>query len=265
MQKNELYVIESTDIGCWDFEMLRTQLIQALSEYDSRVYTDKASAKDDVSKLNKIIKVIEDKRKEYKKKCMEPYQEIEIKSKMLTSIIDEKKVMIAETVELFETERKNARQKDLREFYNQKSDILGSYADKLFDKIVNPRWLNVTTSSKKYQEEILIAISNARSEIDQLNILKSPYIDTLIDDYINGASFKECVQKNEVLLEANKRAGITSDTNMPAAVPQAEIINAKDNIGNEKDSVTIRIKNIRKLDMITDFLKAIGADFEIVE
>ena len=80
-QMNELQIVglEKTEISSWDFESIKTELAQALSVYKNMVYTDESikSAKDDKAVLAKLKKMVEDRRKAYKSKCLEPYEAIE--------------------------------------------------------------------------------------------------------------------------------------------------------------------------------------------
>ena len=74
---NELQVIglDNTDISTWDFPALKAELQAVLSDFDGLIYTDDTikDAKKDRTTLNKAKKVIEDARKAYKARCLEPY------------------------------------------------------------------------------------------------------------------------------------------------------------------------------------------------
>lgn len=85
MEELQIVNLENTDIAHWDMAMLKAQLEQRLAYYKGMVYTDDSikSAKDDRTTLNKAKKVIEDARKAYKAKCLEPYEAMEPQIKEL--------------------------------------------------------------------------------------------------------------------------------------------------------------------------------------
>ena len=84
MQEFQLTDIQSTDITEWNFEQIRSYLTQVLDSGKETVYTDEASAKADKSELTRAKKLLEDKRKEYKAKCLAPYEVVEKQIKTLT-------------------------------------------------------------------------------------------------------------------------------------------------------------------------------------
>ena len=71
----------------WNFEELKKEITEKAEMYDSLVYTDEniKEAKADRAKLNKFIKVLEDKRKDVKKMMLEPYTQFESQVKELVS------------------------------------------------------------------------------------------------------------------------------------------------------------------------------------
>ena len=89
---NEISVNVKQEPGkvTWNFEEIKTNLEAALAEYTSMVYDDDSikSAKTDVATLRALAKTIEDRRKEVKEKCLEPYGVIEKQAKELVALID---------------------------------------------------------------------------------------------------------------------------------------------------------------------------------
>ena len=80
MNENQLLeTVESTGITTWSFDEINLALDNLLEKYKGKVYTEESykSAKSDKQELNAINKRIEEKRKEYKKICLAPYNAIE--------------------------------------------------------------------------------------------------------------------------------------------------------------------------------------------
>ena len=82
--KMELRLINPNEDGFlqhidWNMDEIKAQVQTIMTAYTNVVYTDETmkSAKDDRATLNKFRKAIEDRRKEVKNKCLEPYNRFE--------------------------------------------------------------------------------------------------------------------------------------------------------------------------------------------
>ena len=89
--------------------------------------------------------------------------------------------------------------------------------------------------------------------------MKSPYVDTLIENYIGGATIEDYFKKNEELTAAYEKAGF-EDIGTAKSVVRSEIAqNASSDAG-----ITLTIKgDTRQLEQVFDFMRAIGVEFEI--
>lgn len=130
---NELQIIklENTDISGWNFAMLRAELQSRLDTYAGIIYTDETikDAKNDRTTLNKVKKVIEDARKAYKARCLAPYDALEPEIKELVDMVEKQRVLIDETVKDYETRQKEAKELEVRKYYDRKAVVLGNLAD----------------------------------------------------------------------------------------------------------------------------------------
>lgn len=259
MQEFELATFQSTDITEWNFEQIRSYLAQVLESGKGTVYTDEASAKSDKSELNRAKKLLEDKRKEYKAQCLAPYEVVEKQIKSLTSMLDERAAEITASVNAFAEQRKREKEQELHAYYLKKAAALGELAEPIWKRILSPKWLNASASQKKTEEEIQLAISKASGELEQIRALKSPYIDTLVENYTGGAAIEDCFKKNEELTAAYEKAGF-EDSGTAKSVVRSEIAqNASSDAG-----ITLTIKgDKRQLEQVFDFMRAIGVEFEI--
>ena len=267
---NELKVmnLDSTDITTWDFQALKAELQAYLSEYAGLVYTDETikDAKKDRTTLNKAKKVVEDARKAYKARCLEPYEAIELQIKELTGLIEERRQQIDEVVKDYEGHQKEAKEKEIREYYDRVSGNLGTDAEKLYLKIFDPKWANPSTSAAKYREAIQLAVASAARDLEGIRELDSPYVDTLMELYMETLSMEAVLQKNEELKEAVGKArpkGATEEEKISATAPVAEV--PENQAADEENGTLIRIHASQaRLNQIFDFMKAIGVSFEIV-
>ena len=86
-----------------NFEEIKTNLEAALAEYTGMVYDDDSikSAKTDVATLRALAKTIEDRRKEVKEKCLEPYGVIEKQAKELVAAGAKELILVAQETTLY--------------------------------------------------------------------------------------------------------------------------------------------------------------------
>lgn len=271
---NELYKVASrqTDISTWDFDRLKSSLEETLAVYKSFVYTDETinAAKDDKTTLNKAKRLIEDRRKEYKKQCLAPYEAIEPQVKELVSMIEEQRLAIDRAVKDYTERQKKEKEKAVRAYYDRKAAALGPLAGKLYDKIFDSRWLNASTSKKKYEEEVQAAINGAVKDIQEIKAMESPFTDTLIETYISTGSVETVKAKNEELQKAYEKAGLIEQPVVQAApgVEPAPVNGdaAQGAVADEANGTLMRIYAPQsQLDMITDFMNAIGVRFEVLK
>ncbi|MCR4717752.1 MAG: DUF1351 domain-containing protein [Lachnospiraceae bacterium] len=262
---NELRIadLEKKDITTWDFARIKGELESALAIYDNAVYTDATikSAKDDKATLAKAKKLVEDRRKEFKETCLAPYAAVEPQIKELVAMIEEKRVQIDEVVKDYTERQKQAKERLVRACYDKNAKGLGIYANVLYGRILDPRWLNKTTKREKYQEEMLAAINKAEQDIKKIQDMESPFVDVLIDVYAATLSVDEVKSKHEELMQAMRKAGLEQ-------VKQVLNVEKKEDekrvAAKDENSTTVRFFTDKStLGQILNFAKFIGADYEI--
>lgn len=262
MEELQLVSLEQTEITAWDFAALKNELASALSAYKTKVYTDETikSAKDDKATLAKVKKVIEDQRKAFKAKCMQPYEVLEPQIKELVLMIEEQRVAIDEIVKEYTDRKKAEKETEVRAFYDKKSHVLGDLAPALFTKILDQKWLTAS-SGKKYQEEMLIKINEVLSDIRLLKSMNSPFIDTVIEKYVETLSVDEAKAKHEELVAAAKKAGFgqaQSDTSKNIQIP------VNDTVTDTENGTLVKMYGSKsQIAQVIDFAKAIGVKVEI--
>lgn len=263
---NELQIIslENTDITNWDFPMLKAELQRRLDTYAGIVYTDDTirDAKADRTTLNKVKKAIEDARKAYKAKCLAPYEEMEPKIKELTELLESHRLLIDETVKDYENRQKEAKELEVRKYYNRKSAPLGDLADALYPKLFDKKWVNASTGKAKYEESILIAIDGAVRDIEAIKALGSPFMDTLLRIYVETLSLDSVKAKNDELTASVISAGLTAQAVPPTVI--AENKPAVEKTNPEKGTSIKVYATEFQLNQLCDFMKAIGVEYELM-
>ena len=267
MDSLQLISLESTDIRTWDFSVLKAELQKYLSEYEGLVYTDETikDAKKDKAELNKAKKVIEDARKAYKTRCLEPYEAIEPKIKELTGLIEDRRLQIDETVKEYEGRKKAAKEKEVREYYDRISGSLGADAERIYQKIFDTKWTNATTATAKYREEIQSAVASVIRGLEEVKELESPFVDTLTDLYLETLSMEAVLQKNDELKAAAGKAGLAGPMTNTETGKVAVEDSSKKATDDPAEGILIRVHASQsKIDQICDFMKAIGVEYDIL-
>ena len=267
---NELQIVslENTEISAWDFESIKSELAEALSVYKSMVYTDDSikSAKDDKALLAKVKKLVEDQRKAYKAKCLAPYDAIEPKIKEIVSMIEEQRVLIDDVVKDYTERQKQEKLTAIKAYYDKKAFVLGADAERLFERLLDPKWLNASTAKKKYEEEIQLAINKAAADLETVKKMNSLFVDTLIDTYCETCSIERVQQKQDELQVAYDKAGLSNQVVTEPAKADAKPVASDAITADASDGVMIKVYGSKnQLTQVTDFMKAIGVRFEVLE
>lgn len=166
----------------FNFDEMKAELSTNLEKYKNLVVTDETTkeAKADRAKLNKLKEAIENKRKEIKKLCLQPYESFEIKVKELVALVDEPILQIDTAVKCFEKKRKDEKKKLLKEYFENlpKDNEVSEFVN--FDDFIEPReqLLNASCNLNNAYAEIEAWLSKI---LEHLCILKSQSKALLID------------------------------------------------------------------------------------
>ena len=261
---NELQIanFENTDITAWDFPQIKKELEDRLSFYANIVYTDESikNAKNDRTTLNKVKSAIEGARKEYKSRCLAPYDALEPQIKELVNLVDNQLGQIKSTVDDYEERQRDAKEKEVRKYYDRKAVSLGDLAGALYPKMFDKKWTNASTGKNKYEEAVLDAINRASADIEEIKALNSPFEDSLIECYIDTLSVEKTLDKLRELEEATHKANLTVAGTQPSSpTDKSQISDAIE------DGFAMRIYASQKqIEQIKDFMKAIGVHYELI-
>lgn len=263
MDELQIINLEQTDITVWNFEQIKEELSKTLSVYKSTVYTDETmkTAKQDKATLAKAKKLVEEQRKAYKAKCLAPYDALEPQIKEIIAMIEEQRGMIDGVVKDYTERQKQEKEVEVREYYDKKAFVLGTMADALYEKILDSKWLNISTSKSKYQEEIQIAINQALNDINIIKEIDSPFVETLMEKYAATLSVEEAKAKHEELKAAANKAGLNQNVTVNTSAWE---VKKKEIKADAENGVNVKIyANQNQLNQIFDFMKAVGVTYEV--
>lgn len=190
----------------WNFPELKQEIAETVQGYEVSVYTDDTikQAKADRARLRKFVDALEAKRREIKKKYLEPYEEFERQEKELAAIVQKAIDNIDSQVKAFEERLRAEKMEKVREFYEDNIHDIDGYLP--FERVFKPEYANASTTMKAIKEEILALIQKVEEGLAVLNEVDSPYVGDMkavfLKTYDIGAALAE---KNRLEVAERKR------------------------------------------------------------
>lgn len=162
METTEIRMITDLDKAIpqsldFNFEEVKEWLAEKLAAYKSMVVTEDAigASKADKAKIAKISKAISEQRIAIKKRYLEPYNVFEAQMKELSGMCDEAAKNIDVQVKTFDEKRKAEKRETLRGYFSS----VNTQAWLSFERIENPRWMNVTYDMETAKADIQAAVT----------------------------------------------------------------------------------------------------------
>ena len=196
----------------WNHEEIKKEVAEKVSYYKGLVYTEDQvkDAKADRATLNKFVKALEDKRKEIKKQCLEPYDKFEAEMKEVLAIVNEPIGLIDSQIKGFEEEQKKKKLEAVKQAFAD-----AGFQDFVkFDQIFDSKWLNKSTSMSSIKDQLNDRVMKIASEVKTINSLPAfsfealaVYKDTLdLSQAITEGHRLEEIQKAKEAHEAEMKA-----------------------------------------------------------
>lgn len=186
----------------WNHEQIKTEVAEKVSYYKNLLYTDDQIkiAKSDRAKLNKFVQALEEKRKEIKKRCLEPYEDFESKLKEITEIVNEPIKVIDAQVKAVEEKAKAEKLKAIKAFF-----LSRNFPDFVeFEQIFNSKWLNVTKKLDSVKEEISAKKKKVLEELSTLSNLPE-FAFEATEVYKSTLDINKAILEGQKLAETAKR------------------------------------------------------------
>lgn len=189
----------------FNFEEMKQELTDKLKYYNSLVVTEDSikNAKADKAKLNALCNAIEDKRKEIKKECMQPYLEFESKCKEITGLIKEPVQSIDNQIKVFEQQELDEKFRQLTEHYNAHISDLSSLVP--LERILNSKWQNKTARLEDLKLEIENRIDCIKNDMQTISDLDSSFTLQMQDVYLRTLDLSKAVNEGKRLSEQQKQ------------------------------------------------------------
>lgn len=271
-----------TDLGAFpqsidfNFEEIKSELEEKLIKYKNLVVTEDGikAAKADKAKLNKLVAAIEDKRKEIKSVCLAPYNNFEAQCKELVSLIKAPVIAIDTQIKEFEEIKKQEKYNELKTYFNENVKELAEIV--LFDKILNPKWANVTIKTDTLKNEIGDTIDRIREELATINDQYSDvsYKSAILSEYCKNYDLSKTlvyaaqlkketeIQAKALNTEKSKPVQPTVISDTRQVIPGMEKDIAADSIGTASFRVVCTRSQIISL---MNFMRNNGIKFETIK
>lgn len=238
METTEIRMITDLDKAlpqsiAFNFEEVKTWLTENLASYKSMVVTEDeiGAAKADKAKISKLSKTISEQRIAIKKRYLEPYNVFEAQMKELSSMCDEAAKNIDVQVKAFEEKRKAEKRETLRGYF----DSVNTQAWLSFERIENPRWMNVTYDMETAKDDIQEAVTAIGENVTTITESSSEFDNEMLLEYQKtldlgaamrrGSELKRMKQEQEArraAQEAAERARREAIAAHEAAVEKAQ-------------------------------------------
>lgn len=208
MNEISVIVLQTPGEVSWNYLEIKNRLKEELEVYKKTAYTDDTikTAKNDIADLRKLAKAIEDRRKEVKEKCLEPYTPIENQAKELIELIEEPIQAINSQVKDYEKCRKEAVRKEILNYWHVKADVLPEdIKDKAQQLIYDERWENATATKKSWKEGIENGIRKIQDEIETIKSFSSEFEEDMLMVYKVDLSLQKAIARMNELKAQQER------------------------------------------------------------
>lgn len=192
----------------WNFQELKKEITAKADDYKNLVYDiddddQIKDAKKDRADLRKFNAALDDKRKEVKKRVMDPYTKFESQVKELTGIVDQAIDNIDVQVKDYEEIKRNEKLEKVRRIYEEEIGDLDRVVP--FEKIFKEQWLNVSTTLKSIREEIASIYQKVDKDLKLINTDGSVYTFDMKEEYLKNFDLQAAIALKQRLEENERR------------------------------------------------------------
>lgn len=191
----------------WNYEELKAELSQKLEEYKGLVYTEDQikEAKADRAKLNALATAIDDKRKQIKKQCLQPYEQFEAQIKDLLAVIKEPVALIDSQIKGYEEEKKQKKLEEVKALFEKLKDAAGEELEFVgFEQIFEDKFLNASLSLKMVETVISNKFNSIKCNLKTIADLKE-YSFEATEVYKETLNLNEALEKARYMVEIAKK------------------------------------------------------------
>lgn len=187
----------------WNYDELKAELVKKLEDYKGLVYTEEQikEAKADRAKLNALATAIDDKRKQIKKQCLQPYEVFEAQIKDLLAVIKEPVALIDSQIKGYEEEKKQKKLEEVKALFERVKDAAGEELEFVsFEQIFEDKFLNASLSLKMVETVIGNKFNSIKHDIKTIAELKE-YSFEATEVYKETLNLNEALEKAKYMVD----------------------------------------------------------------
>ena len=191
----------------WNYDELKAELVKKLEYYKGLVYTEDQikEAKADRAKLNALTTAIDDKRKQMKKQCLQPYEQFEAQIKDLLAVIKEPIGLIDSQIKGYEEEKKAKKLEEVKALFEKLKDAAGEGLEFVsFEQIFEDKFLNASLSLKMVETVINNKFNAIKCNLKTIAELKE-YSFEATEVYKETLNLNEALEKAKYMVEIAKK------------------------------------------------------------
>lgn len=178
---------------------LRKRIETELKNYSVEKYIDNPdAAKSDKALLNKVKESVASKRKEITKAWNQPLDDFLNEMKTLELAVSNASNQINEIVKAADNQEKEAKRKQIEQYWNTLDFNLVS-----LDRIFNPKWLNKTVQLKDIMLEVEMIAEKIKTELTTIRSMADEDSEVLQSFYLETLDLNATLQKGNQL-KANR-------------------------------------------------------------
>lgn len=197
----------------WNYEELKAELSQKLEDYKGLVYTEEQikEAKADRAKLNALATAIDDKRKQIKKQCLQPYEQFEAQIKGLLALIKEPVTLIDSQIKGYEEEKKKKKLEEVKELFERLKEAAGEQLEFIsFEQVFEDKFLNASTSLKQVETVINNIFNSVKCNLKTIEDLKE-YSFEATEVYKETLNLNTALEKAKYMVDMAERKKVEEE------------------------------------------------------
>lgn len=248
----------------FNFESLKSNIEAKVEKFKNLVVTDESikSAKADRAALNNFFIMLDDERKRIKTVCLKPYEDYENKHKQLVKPIKEAIEAIDIQAKELEHIKKEQKYAELLECFNNNVKELADFVT--LDRIINPKWQNVSQSIESLKGEIYDKLDRIRDDIKFLTEMydNKSYKEAVYQEYFKNLS-REKTMAYALILEKNSEMQNKVIERVSKKETVAENVEIKEDVSIGKAIFEV-IGTRSQLSKLKEFMKKTGIEFRVI-
>lgn len=193
MNNLQILVNQQPGIITTNFDDIKAELSAQMEIYKALEVTEesKQERKKDVATLRKLVKAVNKKRIEVKKKCLKPYEAFEEQAYELVEIINEPIRLLDSQIKEYEDKQRCEKVEKIKEIYNELAGELAEYI--ALEQVYDDKWENVATSIKSIRDDMTAKFDNIRNAIVAIKATGSEKVEEALARYYNNLDLASAI------------------------------------------------------------------------